>query len=188
MAGGSLTITVNTYGQLNAAAQRVLCDILAADRGKVQTLTAANGQLALRIPEEIFQGALTLKNGGTDLLSGYVAGTNITYNVPNFGDSWVSPTITVSGACVGDVQRVQLNSVATNVGSNPLAVTINYANFATNGNVNVYWGDGTSTLGAAESNAALAHTYPNVGSWKIRIEDASAPADATTAESWILIP
>jgi hypothetical protein len=188
MAGGSLTITVNTYGQLFAAAQRVLCDIAAADRVKVLTVTGANGQLALRIPEEIFSGALTLKNGGSDILSGYVAGTHITYNVPNFGTSWLSPAITPLSACVGDVQRVQVNSVATNVGSNPLAVTINYANFATNGTVNVYWGDGTSTLGAAESNSALAHTYPNVGAWMIKIEDASAPADSTTAQSWINIP
>jgi hypothetical protein len=188
MAGGSLTIQVTNYQQLQAVAQRVLCDIVAADRVKVRTTTGANGRLALVIPEEIFAGALTLKNGGTDILSGYVAGTNIVYNVPNFGASWIDGTMTPVGACNADVQRVQLNSVATNVGSNPLAVTINYANFATNGTVNVYWGDGTSTLGAAESNAALAHTYPNVGTWKIRIEDASAPVDGTAAESWITIP
>jgi hypothetical protein len=40
-------------------------------------------------------------------------------------------------------------------------------------------------LGAAESGA-LAHTYPDTGTWKIRIEDVSVPTDAV--EFWIKIP
>jgi len=189
MAGGSLTITVDDEGMLPAVIQRVLCDILVADRGKVKTTHGGNGRLAIVVPEEIFQGALALKPGGTNILAGYVAGTKVIVNVGNAGSSWLGPTIAdPPGACPGDANRIAINAVATNVGANPKAITIDYANGVGLGTVDVDWGDGTTTLGAAESNAALAHTYKDVGAYVITIRDSSAPVDATAARTAIKIP
>jgi hypothetical protein len=185
---GSLTITVADQAMLPAVAQRVLCQVLEANRPKVQTRFSGNGRLALVIPEAIFPANLRLKPGGTDLVAGYVAGTDIVANVQNAGSNWLAPTMPASGACVGDANRIAINAVATNVGANPRAITLDYANGVGLGTVNVDWGDGTSTLGAAESNAALAHTYPDVGTYVITVRDASSPSDATTAKTAIRIP
>lgn len=174
MAGGSLTISVSTYPQLQQVTQRVLCWVSAVNRFGVRTVSTTPF-LSVRIPEEIFgAGALVLRRGGTDLVSGYVAGTHISYTVGNSNVAVGQDANT----CPSSAAQPTINSMATNVGSNPLATTLNYANFAGNGTVNVFWGDGTSTLGAAESNAALAHTYPNAGNipYTVTVVDAS---DAT---------
>jgi hypothetical protein len=65
------------------------------------------------------------------------------------------------------------------VGGNPLAVTLSYANVAAAGLVNVDWGDGTVTNGAAESDAALAHTYPAGGLGFPRTVTVTDATDAT---------
>lgn len=172
MAGGSLTISVSTYAQLQQVAQRVLC--WTTDDLAVRT-TSTVPFASIVIPEEKFgAGALVLRRGGTDLVSGYVAGTNISYTVSNANVAVGQDANT----CPASTNQPTINSMTTNVGGNPLAVTLNYANVAAAGTVNVAWGDGTSTLGAAESNAALAHTYPNAGRipYTVTVTDAS---DAT---------
>lgn len=172
MAGGSLTISVSTYAQLQQVAQRVLCwttDDLAP------RITSTVPFASVYVPEEKFgAGALVLRRGGTDLVSGYVAGTHVTYTVSNANVAVGQDANT----CPASTNQPTINSMTTNVGSNPRAVTLDYANVALAGTVNVAWGDGTFTLGAAESNAALAHTYPNAGAipYTVTVTDAS---DAT---------
>lgn len=175
MAGGSLTITVDTYAQLAAVAQSVLCAVSAGNRDQVRTDSASNGNLAIVVPEAIFPGTLLLKRGGTDLLSGYVAGTKIAFNAGNGAAIENNPN-----TCPARTNQPTVTTIATNVGGNPRAITVNYANVTSAGTVNIYWGDGTSTLGAAESGAA-SHTYaPTTAPFgtRIRIEDVTSPTDA----------
>lgn len=187
MAGGTLTITAPNYPMLQQVAQRVSCWAggVAGFQNQAQIRTRpATPVPALVIPESLFSiGALVLEPGGADLLSGYVAGTHITFAANNGTAAAQNPNTcpAVSGT------PIIINSFATNVGANPLAITMDYANFTGAGTVNVTWGDGTSTLGAAESNAALAHTYPfQPASFTVRVTDAS---DATQfTETTITIP
>lgn len=175
---GSLTILTSSYNQLQQVAQAVTC-WAGADVLRVETVTAPN--TAIRIPEAIFagKGALALRRNGTDLLSGYVAGTDIVASVTNSNVA-VSQTPTT---CPARTNQPTILSMTTNVGGNPLAVTLNYANFAGAGLVNVDWGDGTFTNGAAESNAALAHTYPGVPGFPrtVTVTDATDATQFATA-------
>lgn len=174
MAGGSLTITADTYPQLKAAFQRALC-WATTDAGKIQTTSAtgAGPALALRIPEEVFagKGTLVLKRGGPDLVASYVAGTNIVVNVGN--GSAIGQN---ANTCPASTAQPTITTIVSNVGGNRLAITLNYANVAAAGTVNILWGDGTSTLGAAESGASN-HTYPTDGIYTITIQDASVTTD-----------
>jgi hypothetical protein len=182
MAGGSLTISVSNYSQLQAVAQRVLCWVAVANRFGVRT-TSTVPFMSIRVPEEIFgAGSLVLRRGGTDLVAGYVAGSHVTYNVGNLNVAVGQDANT----CPASTNQPTILGMTTNVGGNPLAVTLNYANFAGAGLVNVFWGDGTSTLGAAESNAALAHTYPNAGGipYTVTVTDAT---DATQTASSVFV-
>jgi hypothetical protein len=177
MAGGSLTVTVDTYAQAPAVAQRILCQMAAADRPFLRTNRAYNGAIAFVLPEERFPANLLLKRLGTDLLSGYVAGTNIVYNAGN-GNAIEQNVNT----CPASTNQPTTTGAAfsTNVGGNPLAVSLIYANTPTNGTVNIFWGDGTSTLGAAESGTS-AHTYtvaPAV--YKVQVVDATSATDVAT--------
>ena len=172
---GSLSIFTSDYNQLQQVAQRVLC-WAAADAIRVETRTAPN--TFVYIPESVFagKGALSLRRGGTDLLSGYVPGTDISVTVNN--------ALTAVGqapvpTCPASTNQPTIVSMTTNVGSNPRAVTLNYANVAAAGLVNVDWGDGTVTNGAAESNAALAHTYPAGGLGFPRTVTVTDATDAT---------
>lgn len=177
MAGGSLTITANNYAQLKAMAQRVLCWVAAANRPRVRTQSTVP-VLSIVVPEEAFgAGSLVLRRGGTDLVAGYVAGTNIFYNVSNLNVAVQQNPNT----CPSSAAQPTILGLTTNVGANPLATTLNYANVAAAGTVDVFWGDGTSTLGAAESNAALAHTYPLSGVYTVSVRDASVPTDIAFA-------
>lgn len=180
MAGGSLTITGVNYTQLKPIAQRVLCWVSAANRQYVRT-TSTVPNASIVIPEERFgAGSLVLRRGGTDLVSGYVAGSHISYTVNNVNVAVGQNANT----CPASTNQPTILSMATNVGGNPLAVTLNYANVAAAGTVNVFWGDGTSTLGAAESNAALAHTYPNAGgiAYTVTVVDASDATQSATSQ------
>lgn len=172
MAGGSLTLTVDTYAQLPGVAQRVLC--WSTLDGLIRTSSASN-ITSIVVPEEAFGvGSLVLKRGGTDLVAGYVAGTHISVHAGNGATIEQNAT-----TCPASTNQPTVTTIATNVGSNPRAITVNYANAVGAGTVNIYWGDGTSTLGAAESGAA-SHTYaPTTVPFgtHIRIEDASAPAE-----------
>lgn len=172
MAGGSLTITVPNYQMLQQVAQQVTCwgGGVAGDR-RITIVTSTPVQ-SIRIPEESFagKGALTLEPGGVDLLSGYVAGTNITFNAGNGAAAFKNPN-----TCAANPAQPTVSTIAMNVGGNPLAITLNYTNTA-NGTVNITWGDGTSTLGAAESGASN-HTYTGPGVYVIRVADASVATD-----------
>jgi hypothetical protein len=178
MAGGTLTITVASYNQAPAVAQRLNCYVTAANKGKILTSTSVGGAIAFVIPEEIFNGALQLIRGGTNLIAGYVAGTKITVNIDNGQAIETNPNTCPSSAAQ---PTTSTPFFATNVGGNPLATTLTYANVAASGTVNILWGDGTSTLGAAESGASN-HTYPNNGYYSVTIQDASVLTDlAVTA-------
>jgi hypothetical protein len=179
MAGGSLTLSVSTYPQLQQVAQRVLCWVAVANRPRVKTVSSVPF-LSIVVPEEAFgAGSLVLRRGGTDLVAGYVAGTHISYTTGNANVAVGQEPV----GCPASTNQPTINSMATNVGGNPLAVTLNYANVAAAGTVNVAWGDGTFTLGAAESNAALAHTYPNAGSipYTVTVTDASDATQLATS-------
>jgi hypothetical protein len=172
MAGGSLTITVESYNQAQAVAQRLLC-WMTADQA-LRTTTSAGSSVAFIVPEESFgAGSLVLLRGGTDLVSGYVAGSHITVNVGN-GDSIEQNANT----CPASTNQPTLTGAGfiTGVGGNPLATTLTYANVGSAGTVDIFWGDGTSTLGAAESGSSN-HTYPNNGYYNITIRDASVLTD-----------
>lgn len=172
MAGGSLVITVDDWPKVQSVAERVLCWVAAANDANVQMqMSPGNRRFAVRIPEESFgAGALVLKRGGANLVAGYVAGTNIVYDAAN-GQS-ISQDANACPASTNQPTTDAATPVVTNVGGNPRAITLNYANVGGGGVVNIHWGDNTSTLGAAESGAEN-HTYPDVGSWLIRVEDAS---------------
>lgn len=185
MAGGTLTITVPNYAMLQQVAQRVTCwagGVGHVDQRRIRIVTATPVQ-AIQIPEEIFaaHGALVMEPGGADLLSGYVAGTNITFAANNGTVASMNPT-----TCAADpAQAPEITSVTMNVGGNPLAITLNYVNFTGAGTVNITWGDGTATNGAAEAGASN-HTYPHPGVFTIRVTDASVATDFT--ETTIFLP
>lgn len=177
MAGGSMTITVPNYALLPQVAQRVTCwagGVGGADTRRVKIITVTPGPAAIQIPEEIFaaHGALALEPGGADILSGYVAGTNVTFNAINGASAAQNPN-----TCAADpAQSPTISTITMNVGGNPLAITLNYANFVGAGTADITWGDGTSTAGAAESGASN-HTYPYAGVFTIRVTDASVATD-----------
>ena len=178
MAGGSLTINVEVYSQLPAVAQRVLCWMAAGNRGnaKINTASTPGSGFAMVIPEESFgAGSLVLRRGGTDLVSGYVAGTNITFNVAN-GTAILQNVNT----CPASTNQPTISAFTTNVGGNPLATTLTYANLGGAGTVNIDWGDGTATNGAAESGSSN-HTYANNGLYTITITDVTSPTDVGQA-------
>lgn len=176
MAGGSLTVTVNNYAMLKATAQRILCWVAAANRPRVRTSTQSN-VTSIVVPEEAFgAGSLVLRRGGTDLVAGYVAGTNIFYNVSNANVAVQQNANT----CPSSAAQPTISSLTTNVGGNPLATTLAYANVAAAGTVDIFWGDGTSTLGAAESGTSN-HTYTLSGVYTITVRDASVTTDLANA-------
>lgn len=185
MAGGSLTVTFDDWPKATAVVSRVLCWMAAGNRDKAQVqMQAGNRKFGIRVLEEHFgAGSLVLKRGGTDLVAGYVAGTNIVYDAAN--GQGLSQEVNTCPSSAAQPTTTTATPVAVNVGGNPRAITLNYANVGAAGTVNIYWGDGTSNLGAAES-AALGHTYPDSGTYKIKVEDASSPADF--AEFWVKIP
>lgn len=184
MAGGSLTITVPTYPMLQQVAQRVTCwagGVAGINNQRRIRILSTTPTPAVWIPEELFSvGALVLEAGGSDLLSGYVPGTNITFAANNGTTGVQNPN-----TCPADAAQPVITTIAMNVGGNPLAITLNYTNTG-NGTVDITWGDGTSTAGAAESGASN-HTYPyRPGTYTIRVADATAPA--TFVETMVFVP
>jgi hypothetical protein len=176
MAGGSLTVTVDVYNQAPAVAQRILCQMSAANRPFLRTDRAASGTIAFVLPEERFPANLLLKRLGTDLLSGYVAGTNITVNAGN--GAAIEQNVNTCPASTNQPTTTGA-AVNLNVGGNPLAISLVYANLGGAGTVNIFWGDGTSTLGAAESGTSP-HTYTLTGVYRIQVVDATVSTDLAT--------
>lgn len=182
MPGGSLTITVPSYAALQTVLQRVTCWAGGvAGYNNQRQIQVQSWNNSVRIPEELFSiGALVLEPGGADLFAGYVAGTNITFAANNGTAAYRNPN-----TCAADSAQPTITTIAMNVGSNPLAITLNYTNTAA-GTVDITWGDGTSTLGAAESGAA-AHTFPfRPSTYTVRVADASVPA--TFVETQVYVP
>lgn len=181
MAGGSLTITTPSYSTLQTVAQRVVCWAGGvAGINNVRQIQIQSWNNSIRIPEELFSiGALALETGGTNLLAGYVAGTHITFAANNG-----TATVQNPNTCAATPAQPLVTTIDMNVGANPLQITLNYTNTA-NGTVDITWGDGTSTLGAAESGASN-HTYPyRPGTFVIRVADASVPATFTETQVYV---
>lgn len=175
MAGGSLTVTVDTYAQAPAVAQRLLCQMSAANRPFLRT-ERTGGAISFVMPEERFPANVLLKRGGTDLVAGYVAGTHISFVVGN-GNA-IEQNVNTCPAST--TQPTTTGAAFTiNVGGNPLAVSLIYANAVGAGLVDIFWGDGTSTLGAAESGTEN-HTYTLTGVYQIRVVDATVATDIAT--------
>lgn len=176
MAGGTITITVDSYGQVAAVAQRVLC-WAAADKGKI-LINTGTAVPSIVIPEAVIggKGALLLKRGGADLVSGYVAGSNPVFAYGNA----LLPMETDVNTCPSSAAQPNSTSIVTGVGGVPLATTLTYANVAAAGTVNIAWGDGTTTAGAAESGTSN-HTYLYPGQFTIVVTDASSSADVGRA-------
>lgn len=179
---GSLTITVPTYAALQTVAQRVTCWAggVAGYNNQRQIQIKSNTP-AIVIPEALAAiGALVLEVGGADLWSGYVPGTNITYAANNGTATYQNPN-----TCAASPALPLLGAVTMNVGGNPLVVNVAWDN-TTAGTVDITWGDGTSTAGAAEASNAN-HTYPyRPGIFTVRIADASVPT--TYVETQIYVP
>jgi hypothetical protein len=185
MAGGTMTILVPNYAMLQQVAQRVTCwagGVGGADNRRIQINSWAQSGQAIVIPEEIFaaHGALTLEPGGADILSGYVAGTNVTFDANNGTVAFLNPN-----TCTDNTDAPQITNVTMNVGGNPKAINLAWINATGAGTVNITWGDGTATNGAAEASNAN-HTYPYSGVYTIRVTDASV-ASAWT-ETTVYIP
>jgi hypothetical protein len=85
-----------------------------------------------------------------------------------------------ANTCPSSVVQPTISNFVTNVGGNPLATTLHYANAVGLGTVDILWGDGPSTLGAAESGTSN-HTYPLGGVYTITVRDASTPTDLANA-------
>lgn len=175
MAGGSLTITADTYYKLTAVAESVLCWTAAAnDRNVVIQHGVGSAPFSVRIPEESFgAGSLILKRGGTDLVAGYVAGTHIVVDAANGQGISLN-----ANTCPARTPQPTTTGTPVVV-SNVRTIALTYANAAGAGTVNIFWGDGTSTLGAAESGTSN-HTYPDVGTWTVQVVDATSSADVAT--------
>lgn len=183
MAGGSLTITVPSYAALQTVLQRVTCwagGVAGYNNQRRITVLSTTGTPSVYIPEELFSiGALVLEVGGSDLLSGYVAGTNITYNANNGTATYINPN-----TCAASPALPTIGAVTMNVGGNPAVVNMAWVNTA-NGTVDVNWGDGVIQTGQTESSN-LNHTYVRGNTYTVRVSDNSAPA--TYAETQIYVP
>lgn len=184
MPGGSLTITVDSYAQLAQVAQAITCWAGGPSGANVRQISTTSSAgpvpLAFKIPEALWSiGALTLKRAGTNIVSGLAAGSNTTYHAGN-GLAIATNPVT----CPARTNEPTITSFTTNVGSVPTATSLVYANVAAAGVVNIYFGDGTSALGEAESGT-IAHSYPHRGTFTLRIEDASTPANF--AESVVVV-
>lgn len=178
MAGGTMTIVVPDYTALTQVAQRVTCWAGGVGGTANRAVRILSGAVrGVQIAEEVFaaQGALVLKRGGADILSGYVTGTQATFNAVNGTVVGQLPN-----TCPASTNQPTINSITMNVGGNPLVITLDYANFTAAGTVNIVWGDGTVTNGAAESGTPN-HTYPNRGSFLLTITDASDATQVATS-------
>ncbi len=180
MPGGTITVTADTYEQLGPLTQRILCWAL-TDRHKIRLDT--QGRLpAVVIPEEVIagKGALITRRAGTDLVSGYVASSHVVVA----GQGPQASGLNVNTCLPAVTNQPIITAITQNQGGVPRQVRVAYANVAAAGVVNINWGDGQVTNGAAESGTSD-HVYANYGTYKITITDAS---DATAfTENWITV-
>lgn len=176
MANGTLTITVPNYAMLPQVAAAITCwagGPASADVRQISTTSAAGPvPLAFVIPEALWSiGALELKRDGSDIMSGLVAGSHTTYFAGN-GLAMGTNAVT----CPARTNEPTITSI-TPTG---LSVSMVYANVVAAGTVDIFWGDGDSTLGAAESGTEV-HVYDHSGVFTITISDASVPANSASS-------
>jgi hypothetical protein len=176
MAGGTLTITVPDYSMLKQVGAAITCwagGVGAADTRQIKTTSVAGPvPLAFVIPEALWSiGALALKRAGSDIVSGLVAGSHTTY----FAGNGLAMD-TNANTCPARTNEPTITSI-TPTG---LSVSMVYANVAAAGTVEISWGDGTSTAGAAESGTEV-HVYPYSGVFTITISDTSVPTDSASS-------
>lgn len=165
---GDLTVTVAAYGQLEAAAQRILC--WAGDPDQLVITTRTTGLIRMFLPEHAFGvGPLRLKTAGPDVLAGFLPGEHRLIPVGN-----VDATETDPNTCP-IIATPRPNSLTTRVGGNPAAVLLDYTAFA--GGVDILWGDGAASL-AQPAAATVAHTYPGEGQFTVTIRDTDDFANA----------
>ena len=176
MAGGTLTITVPDYSMLEQVSAAITCwagGVGAANTRQIKTTSVAGPvPLAFVIPEALWSiGALALKRAGANIVSGLVAGSHTTY----FAGNGLAMD-TNANTCPARTNEPTITSI-TPTG---LSVSMVYANVAASGTVNISWGDGTSTLAAAESGTEV-HVYPYHGVFTITISDVSVPTDSASS-------
>lgn len=176
MAGGTLTITVPNYAMLQQVGAAITCWAGGPSGANVRkiTTTSVAGPVttAFVIPEALWSiGALALKRAGANIVSGLVAGSHTTYYAGNG-----LAMSTNANTCPARTSEPTITSI-TPTG---LSVSMVYANVAASGTVNIAWGDGTSTLAAAESGTEV-HVYANSGVFEITISDVSVPTDRASS-------
>lgn len=171
MPGGTVTITADSYGQVAPIAQTVLC-WAAADAGKIRTSTQGRST-AIVIPEEVIagKGALNLRIGGADIVSGYVAGSHIVVAAGNSNPASGRPyaACTAKGA-----SGPQLTFAVA--GRSVTATVINTGN----GTVSINWGDGTAVTTGVAENGTSVHAYAWPGTYNVTVTDESAPTATAT--------
>jgi hypothetical protein len=171
MAGGTIRITVDNNSQLPPVAQTVLC-WAAADANKIRT-DSQGSRMAIVIPEEVIsgKGALNLRIGGADIVSGYVAGTHVAVAAgnanPASGRAYAA--CTAKGASGPQLTFAVAGRAVT-------ATVINTGN----GTVSINWGDGSAvTTGVAEAGTSV-HTYAWPGAYNVTVTDESVPTAVAT--------
>lgn len=171
MAGGTVRITVDSNAQLVPVAQTVLC-WAAADASKIRT-DSQGSRMAIVIPEEVIsgKGALNLRIGGADIVSGYVAGSHITVAAGNSNPASGRPY----AACAAKGANGPQLTFAV-AGRSVTATVINTGL----GTVSINWGDGSAvTTGVAEAGTSV-HAYAWPGTYNVTVTDESVPTSVAT--------
>lgn len=162
MPGGTIRITVDSNAQLVPVAQTVLC-WAAADAAKIRT-DSQGSRLAVVIPEEVIsgKGALLLRIGGSDIVSGYVASSHVAVSAGNNSPASSRPyaACTAKGAAGPQLSfAVAGRSVTATVNNGAL------------GTVKINWGDGTAeTTGVAQTGTSV-HAYAWPGTYNVTVTD-----------------
>jgi len=171
MPGGTVTITADSQQQLVPVAQTVLC-WAAADANKVRT-SSQGRSLAIVIPEEIIsgKGALNLRAGGADIVSGYVASSHVVVNAGNANPA----SGRTYAACAAKAAAGPQLSFA--VAGRVVTATVNNGALGT---VSINWGDGSAvTTGVAQTGTSV-HTYAWPGTYTVTVTDESVGTDVAT--------
>lgn len=168
MPGGSLTINVDTYAQLKAVAQAVTCWAGGPAGANVRQITtvSSGAVTAIRIPEALWSiGALNLKRGGANIVSGLVPGSNSVYNASNALAIGTNPN-----TCPARTNQPTISAFSVT----GTTASMTYANAVGAGLVSVDWGNGVIQTGQAESGT-LPQAYGRTGVFTITITDETDP-------------
>lgn len=168
MPGGTLTITADSQSQIVPVAQTVLC-WATTDAGKIRTSTQGRG-LAIVVPEEVMagKGALNLRVGGADIVSGFVAGSHV---VVSAGNQNPASARNVNGCAAKGAASPQVSFA---VAGRVVTATVNNG---ANGTVKINWGDGTAESTGVAQNGTPTHTYAFPGTYTVTVTDESVATD-----------